>query len=35
MGDSGRFAMSVEGIVGKRVTYAELTGKAGETPEVF
>src|SRR5665213_37935 len=34
MDDSERFAMSVEGIAGKRVTYAELTGKTGET-EVF
>jgi transposase-like protein len=35
MDDSERFAMSVDGIVGKRVTYAELTGKTGETAEVF
>jgi ISXO2-like transposase domain len=34
MNDSERFVKSVEGIGGKRVTYAELTGKVGET-EVF
>jgi transposase-like protein len=34
MDDSERFAKSIEGIGGKRVTYAELTGKTGET-EVF
>jgi transposase-like protein len=34
MDDSERFAKSVDAIVGKRVTYAELTGKVGET-EVF
>ncbi len=35
MDDSTRFDTSVRGIVGKRVTYAELIGKAGETAEVF
>jgi transposase-like protein len=34
MNDSERFAKSVEGITGKRVSYAELIGKTGET-EVF
>jgi hypothetical protein len=35
MDDSGRFAMSVEGIVGKRVTYAELTGETESLSEPF
>jgi hypothetical protein len=35
MEDSDRFAMSVEGIVGKRVTYAELTGKTESLIEPF
>lgn len=29
--DADRFTMAVEGIVGKRLTYAGLTGKVGET----
>lgn len=29
--DSGRFELAVSQIVGKRLTYAELTGKVGET----
>jgi len=35
MDDSDRFAMSVEAIVGKRVTYAELTGKTESPTEAF
>ena len=35
MGDSERFAKSVEGISGKRVTYAELTGKTEGATEPF
>lgn len=35
MDDAARFDIGVRGIVGKRVTYAELTGKTGETAEVF
>lgn len=31
MGDSGRFDLAVKQIVGKRLTYAEVTGKVGET----
>src|SRR5580658_5332215 len=30
--DSDRFVLAVSQIVGKRLTYAELTGKVGETP---
>jgi transposase-like protein len=33
MNDSDRFSAVVSQIVGKRLTYAELTGKVGETPE--
>jgi transposase-like protein len=33
MDDVGRFSYLVRKIVGKRLTYAELTGKVGETPE--
>ncbi len=29
--DSERFDLAVQGIVGKRLTFAELTGKVGET----
>ncbi len=35
MDDSERFAMSVEGITGKRVSYAELTGKTEGATEPF
>jgi transposase-like protein len=35
MDDCERFAMSVEGITGKRVTYAELTGKTEGATEPF
>ena len=31
--DEDRFALAVSLMVGKRLTYAELTGKVGETPE--
>jgi hypothetical protein len=31
--DADRFALAVSQIVGKRLTYAELTGKVGETSE--
>jgi len=31
MGDYGRFMLAVSQIAGKRLTYAELTGKVGET----
>ena len=31
--DSDRFVLAVSQIVGKRLTYAELTGKVGETSE--
>src|SRR5207244_9333898 len=34
MNDADRFSLAVSQIVGKRLTYAELTGKTGET-EVF
>lgn len=30
--DSDRFALAVSQVAGKRLTYAELTGKVGETP---
>ena len=33
MQDGERFSAAVSQIVGKRLTYAELTGKVGETPE--
>lgn len=33
--DSDRFALAVSQIVGKRLTYAELTGKVGETSTPF
>jgi hypothetical protein len=29
--DSGRFNLAVAQIVGKRLTFAQLTGKVGET----
>jgi transposase-like protein len=36
MNDSDRFSLAVSQIVGKRLTYAEVTGKVGETaPEPF
>jgi transposase-like protein len=35
MTDVERFSVAVSQIVGKRLTYAELTGKARQTPEVF
>jgi hypothetical protein len=31
MDDFDRFALATQQIVGKRLTYAELTGKVGET----
>ena len=31
IGDAGRFDLAVSRVVGKRLTYAELTGKVGET----
>jgi transposase-like protein len=34
MDDAERFSYVIRKIVGKRLTYAELTGKVGETPEV-
>lgn len=33
--DAERFSTAVSQIVGRRLTYAELTGKEGEKPEVF
>jgi hypothetical protein len=33
--DAERFDRAVSQIVGKRLTYAELTGKVGETTEPF
>jgi transposase-like protein len=33
LNDADRFALAVSQIVGKRLTYAELTGKVGETSE--
>jgi transposase-like protein len=33
MNDADRFSAAVSQITGKRLTYAELTGKVGETPE--
>jgi transposase-like protein len=33
--DADRFALAASQIVGKRLTYAELTGKVKETPEAF
>ena len=35
MDDADRFSYVIRKIVGKRLTYAELTGKAGETAEPF
>jgi hypothetical protein len=32
--DGGRFSMAVTGIVGKRVTFDELTGKLHDASEV-
>ena len=31
MGDAGRFSLAISRIFGKRLTYAEVTGKVGET----
>jgi hypothetical protein len=33
--DAERFDVAVQGIVGKRVTYAELTGKEPEIPAIL
>jgi transposase-like protein len=33
--DADRFALAVSQVAGKRLTYAELTGKVGETGEAF
>jgi len=33
MDDADRFSYAIRKIVGKRLTYAELTGKVGETAE--
>ena len=35
MNDAERFDLAIRQIVGKRLTYAELTGKVGETAEAF
>jgi transposase-like protein len=35
LNDADRFALAVSQIPGKRITYAELTGKVGETSEPF
>jgi hypothetical protein len=35
MNDSERFDLAIRQIVGKRLTYAELTGKVEETAEAF
>jgi transposase-like protein len=35
MRDADRFSFLVRKVVGKRLTYAELTGKVGERPEAF
>ncbi|HEX4038062.1 MAG TPA: IS1595 family transposase [Acidobacteriaceae bacterium] len=35
LNDADRFALAVSQIPGKRLTYAELTGKVGETGEAF
>lgn len=35
LNDADRFMLAVSQIVGKRLTYAELTGKVGETSEPF
>jgi hypothetical protein len=34
MNDAERFGLAVSQITGKRLTYAELTGKVGEKPAV-
>ena len=31
MNDADRFSLAVSQIIGKRLTYAEVTGKVGET----
>lgn len=33
--DADRFVLAVSQVVGRRLTYAELTGKVGETSEPF
>ena len=33
MNDADRFDLAVKGMVGKRLTYAEATGKVGENPD--
>lgn len=35
MTDAERFNVAVKGIVGKRLTFDQLTGKEGETVEAF
>jgi hypothetical protein len=35
MSDADRFSYLVRKVVGKRLTYAELTGKVGQTAEAF
>jgi hypothetical protein len=35
MNDGERFTYAMRKVVGKRLTYAELTGKVGETAEPF
>jgi hypothetical protein len=35
MSDADRMSFLVRKVVGKRLTYAELIGRAGETAEVF
>ena len=35
MNDSDRFDLAVRQIVGKRLTWAEVTGKVGEKPEAI
>jgi hypothetical protein len=32
LNDANRFSLAVSQIIGKRLTYAEVTGKVGETP---
>ena len=33
--DTDRFMLAISQVAGKRLTYKELTGKVGETPEIF
>jgi hypothetical protein len=35
MDDFARFDLALRNLVGKRLTYKELTGKEGETPTPF